>query len=164
MCAGIHPNPGPPNTTSPPKTFLQFNCNGIQSSKAVLQDFLLNNQVKVAALRETKLNSKSKQPSFQDYTLVHKDRPAGRGGGLAFLIHHFVHYTDLDVTPLISPGDQVIKLQGISVFINNAYIKVFNVYIPPVSANTRYFPNISKILDISDDALVLGDLNAHNEA
>jgi hypothetical protein len=61
-------------------------------------------------------------------------------------------------------GDQVIELQGISVFIDNAYIKVFNVYIPPVSANTRYSPNISNILDISDDALVLGDLNAYNEA
>jgi hypothetical protein len=83
LCAGIPPNPGPLikglNMTSS-KTFMQFNCNGIQSSKAEIQDFLIKHQVKVAAIQETKLTPKSKSLSFTDYNLVRKDCPIGRGG------------------------------------------------------------------------------------
>jgi hypothetical protein len=56
------------------------------------------------------------------------------------------------------------ELQGISVTINNALLKNFNIYIPPVSASARYTPDISRILDTDDDTLFLGDINAHNVA
>jgi hypothetical protein len=56
------------------------------------------------------------------------------------------------------------ELQGISVFLNNAYLKIFNIYIPPASANARCSPDISKILETDDDALFLGDINAHSSA
>jgi endonuclease/exonuclease/phosphatase family metal-dependent hydrolase len=39
--------------------------------------------------------------------------------------------------------------------INNAFIKVLNA---------GYTPDISKILDIRDDALIIGDFNAHEPA
>jgi hypothetical protein len=39
-----------------------------------------------------------------------------------------------------------------------------NVYIPPASANLQYSPDISKLLGIGDDAIILGDLNAHQGA
>ena len=109
-----------------PKTFMQFNCNGIQSSKAELQDFLVNNQVKIVAIQETKLSAKSKNPSFTDYNLIRKDRPTGRGGGLAFLVHHSVRFTNLDVTALLSPNDVTTELQGISALVNNSNINVCN--------------------------------------
>ena len=163
MCAGIHPNPGPSGSTQY-KTFIQHNCNGIHSSRAELQTFLVNYQVKIAALQETKLYDRSKTPVFQGYNLIRKDRPTGRGGGLAFLVHDSVRYTDLDVTALIPPGDVTLELQGISAYINGSYIKIFNIYIPPSSASTHYAPNLKNILEVDDDALILGDLNAHSEA
>jgi exonuclease III len=114
------------------KTFIKFNCNGIHSSKAELQDFLIKNNVKVAAIQETKLTPTSKNPCFQDYTVVHKDRLVDKGGGLAFLIHHSVRYINVDVSPLITPNDLTLEIQGISACINYSYITIFNVYIPPV--------------------------------
>jgi hypothetical protein len=120
--------------------------------------------VKIVALQETKLTAKSKQPSFLDFNLVRKDRPAGRGGRLAFLIHHSIRFTELDVSSLVPPNDKVIELQGISVFFNNSYLKIFNIYIPPVYANVRYLPNISQIFETDDDALLLGDFNALHAA
>ena len=161
--AGVHPNPGPPDLISC-KTILQFNCNGIQNSKDEIQDFLNKHQIKVAALQETKLTSKSRIPSFQDYVLVRRDRPAGRGGGLAFLVHHSVRYTIIDTSNLTLQSDQIIELQGISAYINESFMKIFNIYIPPVSANTQYVPDITKILDTDDDVLILGDFNAHHVA
>jgi hypothetical protein len=55
-------------------------------------------------------------------------------------------------------------LQGISAYINKSFVEIFNVYIPPASANTQYMPDISRILDTDDDVLVLGDFNTHNVA
>jgi hypothetical protein len=53
------------------------------------------------------------------------------------------------------------ELQGISAYIDNSPLKISNIYIPPVSANARYSPDITKILEVDDDSLILGDLNAH---
>jgi hypothetical protein len=119
--------------------------------------------VKIAALQETKLNSKSKPLKFQDYSLVCKDRLVGRGGGVAFLIHHSVRYSDLDTSSLLPDNDQTLELQGITANIDNSDIKIFNIYIPLVSTNVAYSPD-SKILDTDDDALVLGDFNALHPA
>jgi exonuclease III len=157
MCAGIHLNPGPTGRVVP-KTFFEFNC--IVSSKTELQDFLLKYDVQIAAIQETKLTTKSKDPSFQGYSIVRRDRLVGRGEGLAFLIHDSVRYTHLNTTSLIAPNDLTLELQGISTFINK--IIIINIYIPPVSANARYNPDLSKILEIDGNCLILGDLNAHN--
>jgi hypothetical protein len=118
--------------------------------------------VKVAALQETKLTLKSRTPVFQNYTLVRKDRSTGRGGGLAFLIHQSVRFTDLDVSSLLPQNDQVIELQGITVFMNNAPINIYNIYIPPASAHLGYSPDIKKLLEVDGDTFILGDLNAHH--
>jgi hypothetical protein len=51
------------------------------------------------------------------------------------------------------------------VFINDAYLKIFNIYIPRLLlVPARYTPDISKILETGDDALFLGDINAHSVA
>jgi endonuclease/exonuclease/phosphatase family metal-dependent hydrolase len=75
-----------------------------------------------------------------------------------------VRFTELDTSSLIPACDQILELQGISVLINNSTIRVFNVYIPPTSANTRYSPDLSRILENYGDAFILGDFNAHHEA
>ena len=161
---GIHPNPGPASQSfspSPLPTILQFNCNGIRSSVAEVNNFLCKNRISVAALQETKLSEKSADPSFPNYILIRKDRPGGGGGGgLAFLVHH-----SLPFTPLSSPlsQDKIIECQGISVTLNGSSIEVFNLYIPPASGCPRgYSPDLSPLLNLPNDSLVLGDINAHH--
>jgi hypothetical protein len=65
---------------------------------------------------------------------------------------------------LIPQGDLTIELQAISILLNDSYLKTFNIYIPPASASAHYQPDISKVLETDDDALILGDLNAHHVA
>jgi hypothetical protein len=63
ICTGLHLNPDPSDIYTP-KTIIQFNCNGIQNSKTEPQDFLMIYQVKMVAIQEINLISKSKSPCF----------------------------------------------------------------------------------------------------
>ena len=76
--------PPAPTTTSKPKddTFniLQFNSNGIGNKLSELERFLEKHNVKVAAIQESKLTSKSRNPSIKNFTTVRRDRPQGQGG------------------------------------------------------------------------------------
>ena len=71
---------------------LQFNDKGIGNTLTVLGVVLERNKVKVAVIQESKpsskLSSKSKNPCIRDYTIVHKNRPHGHGGGLVVFIHN----------------------------------------------------------------------------
>ena len=66
--------PPAPTTTSKPKddTFniLQFNANGIGNKLSELERFLEKHNVKVAAIQESKLTSKSRNPSIKNFTTV----------------------------------------------------------------------------------------------
>ena len=85
--------PHPTNPTDQPKPrklnlkILQYNCNGIKNKQTELVNWMKENDVKIAALQETKLSDKSKISDFSDYTLVRKDRKKDTGGGLAFLVN-----------------------------------------------------------------------------
>ncbi|ESN91258.1 hypothetical protein HELRODRAFT_182117 [Helobdella robusta] len=63
-------------------TFLQWNCNGTKNKKDKLQQHLETHKIHIAALQETKLTSRSKEPEFDGYSLYRKDRGLGQGGGL----------------------------------------------------------------------------------
>ena len=160
--SAVHPNPGP---YSAPKTFLQWNCNGIRGALTGLITYLHDNDVKVACLQETKLTPRAKDPKIPGYALLRKDRPGGVvGGGVAILVHHSIAFTPLDVSFI--QHDSNIELLGISATINNAPISIFNVYAPPASACPRgYLPDIGAILGGDfGDCLILGDWNGHHDA
>lgn len=115
-----------PNSPSVSQTFLQYNCNGLRHSSAELNSFLQKSGVKVACLQETKLSSTTKSPFFANYTVLRRDRPTGRGGGLAILVHHSVLFTHIDSSSIF-PGDGTAELLGISATINGSPIIVLNV-------------------------------------
>jgi exonuclease III len=139
---------------------LQFNCSGLRSSAAELCDFLEKQRISVAALQETKLNDKSVPPKFPNYNLVRRDRPGGGGRGLAYLVHHSFPFL-----PLVSPlsNDPVVECQGIPAPLNGINLEIYNLYIPPASGCPRgHKPDLSSILNLPNDVLIVGDLNAHH--
>jgi hypothetical protein len=79
LISGIHPHPGSASPLPLP-TILQLNCNGLRSSVAEIDDFLIKNRISVAAFQETKLKANSVFRKFTNYNLIRADRP-GRGGG-----------------------------------------------------------------------------------
>ena len=161
LISGLHPNPGPPSTPLP--TLLQWNCNGLRGCAAELLDFLRHHRIAVAALQETKLSDSASLPTFPDYTLVPKNRQGGGGGGVAFLVHHSLPFTNIDTSFV---ADAAAESQGINVRLNNSDVDIFNVYLPPVSScPPRHQPEIESLLNHSDgDAFVVGDFNAHHSA
>jgi hypothetical protein len=150
-----------PQTILPLPTILQLNCNGLKNSVAEMDNFLRTNRISIAVLQETFLSSASVCPIFADYTLLRKDRPQGRGGGLAFLVHHSVQFSSIDVSFI--PSDST-KCQAIRATINGSDLSIFNVYLPPVSSCPRSFcPDLSSIVNhVDEDLLVCGNLNAHH--
>ena len=53
---------------------LQFNCNGISGKITEIISWMTQNDIKIAAIQETKLHKNSKTPSTPNYTLIRKDR------------------------------------------------------------------------------------------
>ena len=134
---------------------LQLNCNGIKNKWEEIQLWMKEKDIKIAALQETKLNEKSKLTESSQYTLVRKDRKQDKGGGLAFLIHKSIPFQSAD---LPAHQDPHLEIQGIKV--NN--LTILNIYIPPTSSCAPgYSPTLSPYLNM-DDALILGDINAHD--
>ena len=162
----VHQNPGP--VGSVPHRFLQLNINGIQSSAKELSEFLVKNQISVAALQESKLKKKSKSPVIPGYSVIRKDRPRDDGGGgLLMLVKENIEYEVLDTSQIESVPSQVhqwpLELLGIKVKLNNSQLDVFNVYIPPVSRDRNYRPSLTPLLSFSEnDSIIAGDFNAHN--
>ena len=161
----VHPNPGPQTQPRrrqapppPPKRIISWNCNGLQNSAAELNHFLSSNNVVVACVQETKLGNNSRLPKFPGYAVLRQDRTGGGGGGLLTLVHHSFRFSQVP-SPI---NDAVTESIVIKVTIAGQELQVSNVYIPPASSSPPGFqPSIAPLLVA--DAIVLGDLNGHNE-
>lgn len=68
----------------------------------------------------------------------------------------------LSYRPLLPTGDSHIEQQGIRITSNGNYIDIINVYIPPQSSCAAgYVASLQNPMN-SDDAIILGDINAHS--
>ena len=163
------PPPSPPPPAPQPPThpadlqILQLNINGITSKLTELLSYMESHSIHVAAIQETKLSTKSKSLNTPNFTCVRQDRGTNNGGGLAFLIHHSIPFQQ-EPTPLSLQNDTHIESQTISIPSQNSPLFIRNVYIPPVTSCTDdYSPTIPGLFEnLSDTALILGDLNAHH--
>ena len=152
--AGISPNPGPSRPSRPNCDFpkiLQFNIDGIQTSRHELNLFHHENDVRVACIQETKLRPHHRDPSFPGYAFLCRDRPGdGGGGGIAFLIRHDVEFSPIDVSRLTN-ADRNLKLQAIKLHLRHYDFSIFNVYVPPASScPAGYSPDFDALLDFAE--------------
>ena len=164
------PAAGPALAPRSPSTaqLVQFNCNGIRSSRRELVTMLHSLGVAVCAVQETKLTATSSPPS---HSRVHPrpPRPPGRwrwGGGLAFLVRQDVQFSHLDTNQFF-PGDPTTEHQGILANLGGHQIACLNIYIPPCTCCPAGFqPELAPLLDADygADVLVMGDFNAHHPA
>ena len=121
-------------------------------------DFICSNEIKIAALQDTKLTARSMDPSFEGYTVVRKDR-GSNGGGLLFLIHQSIPFTAVVVEP--SPAAPM-EHQSVRIPFGKESLTVHNIYIPPSSSCPSSFnPTLAQFLK-SSCSLTLGDFNAHD--
>ena len=142
--------------------FLQVNINGILNSHQQLLHFLRDKNILIACVQETKLTATSALPAFPNYAVIRRDRLRGRGGGLIILVHHSITYQELPDT--ILPGDSVAERQTIAVEVNGATLTICNIYIPPAtSCPPGYSPDFHSLFNHTEDILIMGDFNAHDD-
>ena len=160
------PLPAPPRHQPAPLSegaILQYNCNGISNSHDQLDAILRSSSALVACIQETKLRPGSTMRDFPQYTPIRRDRPGDRGGGgLLILVHSSVQYKPLPTDHLF-PNDNFTEHQAITATINSHAVNIYNIYIPPVSScDAGFSPSLDLLLQGQDDALILGDFNAHH--
>ena len=155
-----NPNHPPPTSTQPNLSnhydlkILQLNINGIKNKLTELTNFIYNHNIKVVVLQETKLSPNSNTPSIPNFTLIRRDREK-EGGGLAIFIHKSIQFTDI---PNIHTDNHT---EAIAIEIGN--ISLINIYIPPTSScESGYQPTLQPYFS-HGDALILGDINAHDQ-
>ncbi len=174
-CSACNPAP-PPRPQQPPTpptvnvaptdndnsfNILQFNANGIGNKLTELGLFLENHKVKVAAIQESKLTSRSRDPSIQNFATVRKDRSQGQGGGLLFFVHKSIIFSRKPSSPQ-TLADLHLEELTISAKLGNTELIISNIYIPPTSSCTGgYQPSLAHLMT-TKDTLVLGDFNAHH--
>ena len=120
-----------------------------------ITNWLIEKDIKIAAIQETKLTNKSQIGQPAPFTLIREDRNINKGGGLAFLIHESIQFTRLDKPSL---NDDTLEYLAIQV----EDLKLINVYIPPGSScSAGYKPSLNSVFP-DGDAIIMGDLNAHD--
>ena len=140
-----------------------FNANGIGNKLSELERFLEKHNVKVAAIQESKLTSKSRNPRIKNFTTVRRDRPQGQGGGLLIFIHKSINFhQQLQSQETLS--DLHLEELTISAKLGNTELIISNIYIPPTSSCTAgYQPSIDHLMT-TPDTLILGDFNTHHSS
>ena len=127
------PAPSPPTNFTGNLNILQYNINGISGKLDELLHFMEKDNIKIAAIQETKLTDKSKLPNINNFNMVRKDRGVNKGGGVAFLIHEDIPF-QLEETPNALKNDSHTESITISIPGENKPLIIRNVYIPPTSS------------------------------
>ena len=114
--------------------------------------------ITVMAIQKTRLSARSKLPNTPGYVMIRQDRERDSRGGLAFIISLSIQFRQIKL-PRPDITDSLLEQLGITVKSGQQEIKLINCYFPPMSScNRRYALSRCE----SDDALLLGDFNAHS--
>uniref|UniRef100_A0A8D8X0Y9 Endonuclease/exonuclease/phosphatase domain-containing protein n=1 Tax=Cacopsylla melanoneura TaxID=428564 RepID=A0A8D8X0Y9_9HEMI len=118
-----------PDLNQLPLGILQFNCNGLRDKIHDIVHFMTNNNIKIAAIQESKLNQRI-DLTIPCFDIIRNDRDHDSGGGLAFIIHKDVQYYTINL-PAPPPSDETIEQLGIAITLGNDAVSLVNLYIPP---------------------------------
>ncbi|GFT30229.1 reverse transcriptase domain-containing protein [Trichonephila clavipes] len=138
--------------------FLQLNINGTQKKWAELSDILNENNIHVACLQETWLNSKL-HFNVKGYTTIRKDRVSGAGGGIAFLVKT-PEIKCIEILPTSNTSSST-EAQAINILLPNHTITLVNVYHPDNSPiDTNILQDLASTS--ADTKMILEDFNARS--
>ena len=75
-----------PSTSRQKLTILQWNADGIRTKFPEVQDRLINSDIDICAVQESKLRKNNKTPITEGFATLRKDRKVLNGGGLLLYI------------------------------------------------------------------------------
>ena len=141
---------------------MQWNADGIGNKIFELQEYLVNSNVDVLAVQESKLLSTGpkadKDSKIPGYYIQRKDREnaENRGGGLLFYIKNDVRFQPVNKMERFGLETHTIRVQ----LKRRDWVKITNCYLPSSSTQeTRFDPSL---LPSGPDSIIVGDLNGHS--
>jgi hypothetical protein len=133
-----------------------INIRSVIPKKVELVNFLLNFNIDICSINETKL-SKSKTFSIQNYQIIRLDRNS-RGGGVCFVVKKSIKFELVSIPPDFNAECLVIKVTEL--FDSPVFIATY--YNPPnVELKKDLLSHISRL---GPKVLILGDLNSHHQS
>lgn len=141
------------------QNIIALNVNSVKcyGRRVALELFLSQHKADIIFLSETNLKP-SNTFHVSNYSVFRHDRTASNGGGVAILLNQFVK------TRNIRKFSGVIEAISIEAFLDNQWILLISIYIPPPRANSSAL-NVSHFANIFNTNLPViagGDLNARH--
>jgi Reverse transcriptase (RNA-dependent DNA polymerase)/Endonuclease-reverse transcriptase len=169
LSGDIQLNPGPSNPFT-----ISFSTLNIRSASTItsdldkpelLQNFILDKSIEILALTETWL-SPDTPPSVlnsltpPNFSLFHKPRSTGRGGGLAVIHRSYLKITEASL-PIYSSFESL----GFTLALPSKTLYFLTVYRPPSSSISSFLEDFSELLSNlrskPSDLIISGDFNIH---
>jgi hypothetical protein len=169
LAGDINPNPGPSATKC--LNFAHANVRSAASvtpdinKPAIIQDFVLTNNIDFLAMTETWLSPSSPQSTLNSltppsYSLQHVPRLLGVGGGVALL-----HKTDLHTSQVPTPTFSTFESLCVRVALPSTSLTVLTIYRPPSSSKPQFLADFATLLETlassPSELLITGDFNFH---
>ena len=146
-----------PSTTRNKLKIYHWNADGIRPKLLELRDHLLNSDIDVLAVQESKLWKIDKTPSIEGYATIRKNQNNIFGGGLLLFIR-----TDIVFEKLHSFEKAGMEIQSIHIkATKSSWLDIYNVYLPNTATqHTSFHPSLIKP---GPSSLFLSDLNGHSQ-
>ena len=146
-----------PTTSQNKLKIYQWNADSIRPKLMELCDHLLNSDINILAVPESKLWKTDKTPSIEGYTTIRKHQNNILGGSLLLFIQ-----TDIVFEKLHSFEKAGMEILSIRIkATKSSWLDLYNVYLPNTSTQHNLFdPSLIKPGPCS---LLLGNLNGHSQ-
>ena len=135
----------------------QWNADGIRPKFVELRDRLINSNIDILAVQESKLRKADKTPFIEGYATVRKDRNNILGGGLLLFIR-----TDITFEKLHSFEKAAMEILSIRLkTTKSTWLELYNVHLRNTSIQHNLFD--PSLIKLGPSSLILGDLNGHSQ-
>ena len=121
-----------------------------------LRDCLINSDIDVLAVQESKLQNTGKTPFIEGYATIRKDRNNIIGVGLLLFIRTFIVFEKL--YSFEKNGIEILSIRLKAT--KSTWLKLYNVYFP--STPTQYASFDTSLLKPGLSSFILGNLNGHS--
>lgn len=127
-----------------------WNANGLHQNLGELKTFLIQNDIDLIMINETRLTDKIKI-KIKNYTILRKDRNAN-GGGVAIFIRNSIPFQKTKINDAVS-------IENISIQLQNK-LNIIAVYNTP--SNKFSSEDLEALFEVGNKVIVVGDLNARH--
>ena len=111
---------------------MQWNAEGVFNKKVPLTERLHKEDVDVACIQETHLNTNHRF-SIRGYQTFRLDREGRHKGGVLILVRNNIAASDFKVDT-----NQQAEIHGVKITVDNSAINIFNLYCPPPTKTSPF--------------------------